>query len=64
MLQPKVLISESGEYLFYSYSNNKTFFTLMDRSGNIVKIDELPLTLESFLKAMKKAGYNDYQSLL
>jgi hypothetical protein len=35
----------------------KYSFTLMDRSGNIVKNEELPLTLECFLKAMKKVGY-------
>jgi hypothetical protein len=29
----------------------------MDKSGNIVKREELPLTLEYFLKAMKKVGY-------
>jgi hypothetical protein len=56
--RPKILVSESGEYLFYSYSNDgKILFTLMDRSGNIVKSEELPLTLECFLKAMKKVGY-------
>jgi hypothetical protein len=38
-------------------SNSKTFFTLMDKSGSIVKSEELPLTLECFLKAMKKVGY-------
>ena len=32
-------------------------FTLMDRSGNIVKNEELPLTLECFLKVMKNMGY-------
>jgi hypothetical protein len=29
----------------------------MDKSGSIVKSEELPLTLERFLKAMKKVGY-------
>jgi hypothetical protein len=29
----------------------------MDRSGNIVKSEELPLTLKCFLKVMKKVGY-------
>jgi hypothetical protein len=56
--RPKILVSESGEYLFYSYSKEgKILFTLMDKSGNIVKSEELPLTLECFLKAMKKVGY-------
>jgi hypothetical protein len=56
--RPKILVSESGDYLFYSCSNNsRIFFTLMDKSGNIVKSEELPLTLECFLKAMKKVGY-------
>jgi len=32
-------------------------FILMDRSGNIVKNEELPLTLECFLKVMKNMGY-------
>jgi hypothetical protein len=52
------LISDSGDFLFYSCSNNdsKIMFTLMDRRGNIVKNEELPLTLE-FLKVMKNMGY-------
>jgi hypothetical protein len=29
----------------------------MDRGGNIVKNEELPLTLECFLKGMKNMGY-------
>jgi hypothetical protein len=29
----------------------------MDRGGNIVKAEELPLTLECFLKVMKNIGY-------
>ncbi|HZB74235.1 MAG TPA: hypothetical protein VE378_05780 [Nitrososphaeraceae archaeon] len=58
--RPKILISDSRDFLFYSCSNNgsKIMFTLMDRSGNIVKNEELPLTLECFVKVMKNIGYN------
>jgi hypothetical protein len=59
MWRPKILISNSGDFLFYSCSNSdsKIMFTLMDRGGNIVKAEELPLTLECFLKVMKNIGY-------
>jgi hypothetical protein len=56
--RPKIIVSESMEYHFYTCCNDgKIIYTLMDRSGNRVKREELPLTLECFLKAMKKVGF-------
>lgn len=52
-----VLMSRSGDFLFYSFSNGYTFYTLMDKNGNIVKSEEISLTVECFVKAMLKAGY-------
>jgi hypothetical protein len=59
MWRRKILMSDNGDFLFYSCSNkdSKIRFTLMDRGGNIVKNEELPLTLECFLKVMKNMGY-------
>jgi hypothetical protein len=54
--QQKILISAREDFLFYSYLNNNTFFTLMDKNGNIIKSEEIP-TVDCFVKAMKKAGY-------
>ena len=50
-------MSKHWDYIFYSNLNNNTFFILMDRNGNIVRSEEIPLTVECFVKAMLKIGY-------
>lgn len=62
--QPKILICKNGDYLFYSYSNGNTFFTLMDRSGEIVKSGEVPLSVECFVNEKQKEGYSSIQDLI
>ena len=57
MPKPKVMTNRHGDYLFYQYCNDNIFFTLVDKKGEILKSDELPLSLDSFIKSMKKMGY-------
>ena len=62
--QPKILICKDGNYLFYSHSNNYTYYTLMDKNGEIVMSGEVPLSVECFFEAMIKAGYKLIQDLI
>ena len=55
--QPRILICNDGNYLFYSHSNNYTYYTLMDKNGEIVMSGEVPLSVDCFFEAMIKAGY-------
>ena len=57
MLKPMVMTNQRGDYLFYQYCNGNAFFTLVDEKGEILNSDELPSSLDSFVKSMKKVGY-------
>jgi hypothetical protein len=57
MLKPMVMTNQRGDYLFYQYCNGNIFFTLIDEKGEILKSDELLISLDSFVKSIKKMGY-------
>jgi hypothetical protein len=48
----------NGSYLFYSENNEKVFFTIVDRMGNAIRSDKLPLSIEQFVRSMEKAGWS------
>lgn len=53
-----VLQNRRGEYLFADKTyDNTVHFTLVDKKGHIIRSDDLPITIEAFLKSMLKAGY-------
>jgi hypothetical protein len=47
----------NGSYLFYSENNGNTLFTIVDKLGNTIRTDELPLSIEQFVRAMEKANW-------
>ena len=58
-----VLQNRRGEYLFADRTyDNTVHFTLVDRKGQIIRSDDLPITLEVFEKSMYKAGYQHLTS--
>jgi hypothetical protein len=53
-----VLQNKRGEYLFTDENYDDTVhFTLVDRNGSIIRAADLPITLETFVRCMYKAGY-------
>jgi hypothetical protein len=48
----------NGSYLFYSENDEKVFFTIVDRLGNTIRSDELPLSIGQFVRSMEKAGWS------
>lgn len=53
-----VLQNRRGKYLFADRTYDNTIhFTLVDRKGQIIRSDDLPITLDVFIKSMRKAGY-------
>ncbi len=62
--QPKILICDDGKCLFYNSSNSYTFYTLMDKTGEIVMSGEVPLSIDCFKEAMRKAGYKSMNELV
>ena len=60
-----VLQNERSEYLFAeelgdeSGGTDTTYYTLTNRHGDILRAEEIPVKLETFIETQRKAGFRE-----
>ena len=57
--------NERSEFLFCdSTKDDRTYYTLIDRNGDILRAEEIKVKLEAFITVIQKSGYKKVKNLV